>query len=144
MTDKLADMLNEHFKSLPENEGDELESDQDEAQHVPSIPVKRKKKSTAGVSSKQQKTDCCVASYHGHKLPIERKRVQDDFMDGRVRIVVATVAFGMGLNKKDVRAIIHYNMPKSIELFIQEIGRAGRDGKRAYCHVFIDKQVFLC
>ena len=64
-----------------------------------------------------------------------------DFMAGKLRIVVATVAFGMGLNKADVRAIIHYNMPKSFESFVQEIGRAGRDGKPAYCHVFIDKEV---
>lgn len=62
-------------------------------------------------------------------------------MKGTLRIVVATVAFGMGLNKPDVRAIIHYNIPKSFESFIQEIGRAGRDGKPAFCHVFLDKEV---
>ncbi len=62
-------------------------------------------------------------------------------MSGRLRIVVATVAFGMGLNKSDVRAIIHYNLPKNFESFVQEIGRAGRDGHSAYCHVFIDQQV---
>jgi superfamily II DNA helicase RecQ len=65
-------------------------------------------------------------------------------MDGTLRIIVATVAFGMGLNKPDIRAVIHYDMPGSFESFVQEIGRAGRDGKPAYCHVFIDKKVCMC
>ena len=141
-TDKLANKLSDHFKSFPENESDKLEPDQNEALRVTDVSVKRKK-STPDVSSKRQKTDCCVASYHGRMLPIDRKRVQDDFMEGRIRIIVVTVAFSMGLNKTDVRAIIHYNMPKSIELYVQEIGRAGRDGKPAYCHAFIDEKVLI-
>ena len=80
-------------------------------------------------------------SYHAGMSAAQRKRVQTDFMSGKLRIVVATVAFGMGLNKSDVRAIIHYNMPKSFESFVQEIGRAGRDGLTAYCLVFINKEV---
>ena len=70
-----------------------------------------------------------------------RKRIQSNFMSGKLRIIVATVAFGMGLNKPDVRAVIHYNMPKSFESFVQEIGRAGRDGESSYCHVFVDSDV---
>lgn len=70
-----------------------------------------------------------------------RKRIQSNFMSGKLRIIVATVAFGMGLNKPDVRAVIHYNMPKSFESFVQEIGRAGRDGEPSYCHVFVDNDV---
>ena len=92
-------------------------------------------------SAKRRKMEWSADSYHAGMSASQRKRVQNDFMGGRLRIVVATVAFGMGLNKSDVRAIIHYNMPKSFESFVQEIGRAGRDGLPAFCHVFIDKEV---
>ena len=73
----------------------------------------------------------------------QRRKIQNLFMSGELRIVVATTAFGMGLNKAAVRAIIHYNMPKSFESFVQEIGRAGRDGLPSYCHVFLDKEVMV-
>ena len=79
--------------------------------------------------------------YHAGMSPAQRKRVQKKFMCGELRIVVATTAFGMGLDKSDVRAIIHYNMPKSFESYLQEIGRAGRDGAPAHCHVFLDNEV---
>lgn len=57
---------------------------------------------------------------------------------GKTRVVIATIAFGMGINKFDIRAVIHYNMPKTFESFVQEIGRAGRDGLPAQCHLFLD------
>lgn len=102
-----------------------------------------KSSSTRGKRAKKTKLDWSVDSYHAGMTAGERKRIQTAFMTGRLRIVVATVAFGMGLNKSDVRAIIHYNVPKSFESYVQEIGRAGRDGKPAFCHVFIDKEVLL-
>lgn len=103
----------------------------------------RAKSSRGGKKSKKAKLDWSVDSYHAGMSAGERKKIQLAFMTGRLRIVVATVAFGMGLNKSDVRAIIHYNVPKSFESYVQEIGRAGRDGKPAFCHVFIDKEVWV-
>ncbi|XP_059205936.1 ATP-dependent DNA helicase Q4 isoform X2 [Centropristis striata] len=79
-------------------------------------------------------------SYHAGLSSSERRRVQNNFMCGELRIVVATVAFGMGLDKSDVRGIIHYNMPKSFESYVQEIGRAGRDGDPAHCHLFLNPE----
>ncbi|KAJ1487526.1 P-loop containing nucleoside triphosphate hydrolase protein, partial [Baffinella frigidus] len=58
-------------------------------------------------------------------------------------IVVATVAFGMGVNKPDVRAVIHYNCPSSAEAFVQQVGRAGRDGKPAFCLTFLHGPDFV-
>ena len=80
-------------------------------------------------------------SYHAGLTPSARRRIQKAFMSGSLRVVVATVAFGMGLDKSDVRGIIHYTLPKSFESYVQEIGRAGRDGEPAFCHVFLDREV---
>ncbi|NXF00251.1 RECQ4 helicase, partial [Menura novaehollandiae] len=82
-------------------------------------------------------------AYHAGLSAWERRRVQRNFMSGRLRVVVATVAFGMGLDKSDVRGIIHYNMPRNFESYVQEIGRAGRDGNPARCHLFLDPEVAL-
>lgn len=80
-------------------------------------------------------------TYHAGLSAAERRRVQRGFMSGRLRVVVATVAFGMGLDKADVRGVVHYNMPKNFESYVQEIGRAGRDGQPARCHLFLDPEV---
>lgn len=81
-------------------------------------------------------------SYHAGKPTSERESVQDRFMSGKLKIVAATVAFGMGLNKTDVDCVIHFNLPRSISNFVQEVGRAGRNGKDAYSLVFLDSSDF--
>lgn len=76
-------------------------------------------------------------AYHAGMKDAQRTEVQDWFMDSDDGIVVATIAFGMGIDKSNIRYIYHYNLPKSLENFSQEIGRAGRDGESSTCEMFV-------
>lgn len=78
--------------------------------------------------------------YHAGLAPEKRRLIQDDFINDYVEVIVATNAFGMGIDKKDIRLIIHYNLPGTIESYYQEIGRAGRDGKDSQIHLLFDGQ----
>ncbi len=98
-------------------------------------------KSTEQVAEMLKATGVDARSYHAGMKQEDRKMTQDWFMKDKgfgtkSRVVVATIAFGMGVDKRDIRYIYHYNLPKSLEGYAQEIGRAGRDGKDSHCEMF--------
>jgi len=94
---------------------------------------------TATVKAAQQVYEALAAAdesvgiYHGKLRPAERAAAQDAFMDGKTRVMVATNAFGLGIDKSDIRFVLHYQMPAGLEAYYQEAGRAGRDGDHSVC-----------
>ncbi|MCX7546066.1 RecQ family ATP-dependent DNA helicase [Marinicella gelatinilytica] len=121
----------ERLKALSNN----LKSDPD----APTIVYVTLQKTAETVAEYLQRQGIQAQHYHAGMKSEEREQIQNQFMAGEVNCVVATIAFGMGIDKADVRRVIHYDLPKSIENYAQEIGRAGRDDKISLCEVLANK-----
>jgi ATP-dependent DNA helicase RecQ len=108
-----------------------------EALPGPAIVYVTLQKTAEDVAAALMRAGVPALAYHAGMEDDERTRVQDWFLESTEAVVVATIAFGMGIDKSDIRKVIHYNLPKSLENLAQEIGRAGRDGRPALCESLI-------
>jgi ATP-dependent DNA helicase RecQ len=106
----------------------------------PTIVYATSRQDTETLAALLQQHGFRARAYHAGLPASERSLTQDAFLRNETRIVVATIAFGMGIDKPDIRHIIHYHLPKSLEGYSQEIGRAGRDGKDSHCLLFADRR----
>ena len=111
---------------------DRLRSDHE----APTIIYVTRQETAEGLASFLKREGLPARPYHAGLRDETRSACQEAFMSGKAPIITATIAFGMGIDKADIRRIIHYNLPKSLENYTQETGRAGRDGNAAFCELF--------
>jgi len=98
-----------------------------------------KRRQTEAIAEFLQQQDWQVEAFHAGKNAAEKKHIQDNFISGQTRVITATNAFGMGIDKEDVRLVIHADIPGSLENYLQEAGRAGRDQREAECILLFDE-----
>jgi ATP-dependent DNA helicase RecQ len=98
---------------------------------------------TEKIAEKIKKLKYKCEAYHAKKSDSDRSEIQSQFTSGEINIISSTIAFGMGINISNIRLLIHYNCANDIEAYIQEIGRAGRDGNKSYCYMFYSSQDFI-
>jgi len=101
----------------------------------PSIVYVTLQHSAESVAGSLHRAGIRARAYHAGLANDVRATAQDDFMQGRCDVIVATIAFGMGIDKADIRSVFHFNLPKTLENYQQEIGRAGRDGQPSHCEI---------
>jgi len=111
----------------------------DEAPKAPTIVYVTLQKTAEHVSDFLRDNGINAFPYHAGMANEEREQIQNEFLAGKIDCIAATIAFGMGIDKNDIRRVIHYDLPKSFENYSQEIGRSGRDGKQSFCEVLANR-----